>query len=237
MKRFEYIKQSQSVIRFNAEVFEQFNPLLFDRDWLGSEGLLTGSASGRGTAHFFRYQDREMVLRHYHRGGLIARIFKDKYLRIPFAEGRAFEELSLLNKMLQSDLPVPNPLAAREIKRGILYSADILLERIPDARPLDECLIEKPLGAKIWHEIGKVIATFHRAGIDHTDLNCRNILLDLNDKIWIIDFDKCAQRKPGRWKQNNLDRLHRSLTKIQSKSSVFHWSNADWDSLKVGYEA
>jgi len=237
MSRFENIKQSQKVIRYDAEVFEQFDPRLFSPDWLHAAGLLTGSASGRGTAHFLRVGDRDMVLRHYQRGGLIAKVSKDKYLRNPFASGRAMAELSLLDNMLQQGLPVPRPLAAREVSGGIWYRADILLERIPEAQPLDERLKESELDSDIWHRIGAVIAAFHRAGIDHTDLNCRNILLDSNNKIWLIDFDKCTKRKPGAWEQGNLDRLHRSLTKIAAKAPGLHWTESDWTRLKEGYQA
>ena len=40
----------------------------------------------------------------------------------------------------------------------------------------------------------------------------------------------------GRWWQDNLDRLHRSLTKV-SRDGAIAFTNGDWDALMAGYVA
>jgi 3-deoxy-D-manno-octulosonic-acid transferase len=75
----------------------------------------------------------------------------------------------------------------------------------------------------------------HALGVDHTDLNCRNILLDAAGQPWLIDFDKCLRRPDGPWTQANIDRLQRSLRKEQAKHLGLHWQDADWQALLEGY--
>jgi 3-deoxy-D-manno-octulosonic acid kinase len=62
-----------------------------------------------------------------------------------------------------------------------------------------------------------MIKRFHQAGLDHVDLNARNILIDPHDKPWLIDLDRCRLRSPGKWQKENLARLQRSLMKFESK--------------------
>ena len=59
-----------------------------------------------------------------------------------------------------------------------------------------------------------MLARFHRAGLDHADLNAHNILLDAAGNPWLIDFDRSRRRADGSWRQSNLDRLARSLAKL-----------------------
>jgi len=69
-------------------------------------------------------------------------------------------------------------------------------------------------------ETGRLIARFHRAGLDHADLNAHNILFDANGHGWLIDFDRGVQRIPATaWRERNLKRLHRSLVKLRGERS------------------
>ena len=75
----------------------------------------------------------------------------------------------------------------------------------------------------------------HDAGVYHSDLNRRNILIDGNADVWLIDFDKCDRRAPGSWTQDNLSRLHRSLAKDDQQGPM-HWTPDDWHALQAGYQ-
>ncbi|MEE7561082.1 3-deoxy-D-manno-octulosonic acid kinase, partial [Xanthomonas sp. Kuri4-2] len=71
-----------------------------------------------------------------------------------------------------------------------------------------------------WEETGRLIARFHRAGLDHADLNAHNILFDGNHQGWLIDFDRGVLRIPAtRWRERNLARLQRSLVKLRGERS------------------
>ncbi|MEM7752600.1 MAG: 3-deoxy-D-manno-octulosonic acid kinase [Pseudomonadota bacterium] len=231
------LRAGGSVIRFDTGVIEVMEPRLFDADWLQSEGLLVGQSRGRNQAHFLEYNGRQMVLRHFRRGGLVGRINRDLYLGLGVERSRAMREFALLGWMRRQGLPVPRPVAARHVPVGVFCQADIITERIPSARPLEEVLLETALADTVWRAVGQTVRRMHDAGIFHSDLNCRNILLDKRQKVWLIDFDKCERRAPGGWTQRNLDRLQRSLRKESVRQPGLNWAEADWGALLAGYAA
>lgn len=224
-----------TVIRYDASVLSPMEPNLFDAAWLRSEDIWTGSTKGRSKAHFFHYAGRDMVLRHFHRGGLVGRVNRDLYLRIPAAVSRPMREFDLLREMHAEGLPVPLPVAAQYVPAGPFYRADIITQRIPDARPLQDMICDRILSASLWSDVGAKIRKLHDHGVYHSDLNCRNILIDAEDRVWFIDFDKCEKRAPGAWMDATLERLHRSLRKTASGSETVYWSAEDWAALLEGY--
>ncbi len=217
---------------FSGVNADYFNPLYWQQ-----QQAVTGSSSGRNTAWFIRYQQLDMVLRHYYRGGLIGKLLKDQFWYQPVTASRAMQEFSLLQWMTEQGLPVPKPCAARYVRSGLFYRADLLIERIPDSEDLAHVLLQRSLTAEEWQLTGRAIAAMHNKGVYHSDLNCHNILLDKHGKIWLIDFDKCQRRPAGEWMQQNLARLQRSLLKEQGKAAVFHWQPDDWQHLLAGYQA
>lgn len=229
------LRLNGTVIRFDASVLPTMEPRLFEEQWLRSNQLWQGSTQGRSQAHFFHYAGRDMVLRHFHRGGLIGRVNRDLYLGIRATNSRALREFDLLCEMHSEGLPVPLPVAAQYVPFGPVYRGDIITQRIPNARPLQEVLGDQALCAQVWGAIGAQVRNLHDHGVFHSDLNCRNIMIDTSDKIWFIDFDKCEKREPGAWMQTNLDRLHRSLVKSTGSAALVHWSEADWADFLAGY--
>lgn len=170
--------------------------------------------SGRGSAWFVESPSANAVLRHYRRGGLVARLLGDLYLWQGAESTRGFAEFRLLVQMEDAGLPVPAPLAARYERIGPWYRADILVERIAGAVPLST-LLRHELAAAPWEAVGSAIAQFHRCGIDHADLNAHNILIDPTGRVWLIDFDRSRRRAEGsRWRYANLRRLRRSIHKV-----------------------
>ena len=75
----------------------------------------------------------------------------------------------------------------------------------------------------------------HDAGVNHTDLNIHNILLDTSQNVWIIDFDKCGHQAGDDWKEGNLNRLKRSFLKEVNKRQI-QWQEPDWEPLLQGYQ-
>jgi len=223
-------------IWYDGDLLGTCDAMIFDPDWLRQSGALTGSSTGRNQAFFLRHQGREMVLRHFWRGGLIGKINPDLYLRQSVAQSRAMREMLLLDWMWEQGLPVPQPVAARFSPIGLCYRADIITLRLQDTRTLAEVLRDHALESAHWAEVGAVIARMHEAGVNHSDLNCRNILLQNGNKIWLIDFDKCERRDPGPWAQENLARLKRSFEKEKTKVAGLYWQDADWSALIAGYQ-
>ncbi len=208
-------------------------PSWFDLNWWKSQGGLISSAPGRGQSQILRYRDLQLVWRHYRRGGLMARLSADRYLWCGLKRTRPYRELALTATLYERGLPVPRPLGARILHQGLTYRCDLLTERLPDVRPLDQRLDSGQLQAPFWFDLGKLLRHFHAEGLDHVDLNVRNILVADNGQSYLIDFDRCRLRPPGPWAQGNLRRLRRSLDK--------HLNGADftgeWQALLRGYQA
>ena len=158
-------------------------------------------------------------MRLYLRGGWAARLSRDQYLWQGANRTRSFEEFRLTRALLAKGLPVPRPIAASYVRDGVGYRAAILIERIPDVRSLADRALVAGSGAP-WEEAGRLVALFHRSGLDHADLNAHNVLFNAQGTGWLIDFDRGAVRIPAtRWRENNLARLRRSLLKLRGTRS------------------
>jgi 3-deoxy-D-manno-octulosonic acid kinase len=208
----------------------------FDRAWWAQRGDVRESAEGRGSAVFIDADARQLVLRHYRRGGWMAQLSRDRYFWRSEALTRSFLEWHLLYVMRRAGLPVPVPIAAAYRRSGRhSYRADLLTELIPAAVSLASRLRSAPLALTGWIAIGRCLRRFHDDGICHADLNAHNVLLDDNETVWLVDFDRGALRHPGYWCDGNLVRLRRSIEKITDPLPHERFSDADWASLLDGY--
>lgn len=209
----------------------------FDPEYWRQHGEIEAVAAGRGRAWFVHRQQEHYVLRHYRRGGFAAKITADNYFWNGLEKTRAWREYRLLETMQSLGLPVPYPLAARVLRRGILYRADLLTRCIPDSQSLSRVLVEQALDDQRWFDIGTCIRDFHRHHIYHADLNAHNILLDAQGKIYLIDFDKSGIVHYGSWKPQTLQRLHRSLNKLQAQHKHYFFADKNWQALMAGYQS
>lgn len=223
-------------ILFDADTVPQIDHAWFDPEYWERKGMLRGRGGGRASASFIDSPVGACVLRHYHRGGMVANILGDRYLWTGRDNTRCFAEFRLLVQMLEWGLPVPEPLAARYCRRGIHYTADLITRRIAQARTLAECLQSECLDAMLAEQCGALVARFHRRGVWHADLNAHNLLVTPGG-LYMIDFDRGELRHPARaWCEGNLARLRRSLLKLgagQRGEDVFE--RHIWMPLMQGY--
>lgn len=223
-------------ILVNTHFFESADERVFSSEYWQEKQAITGQARGRGTTLFIKPDvPQQWVLRHYRRGGLPGKLFSDQFVYTGLPRTRPFMELNLLHTMREAGLRVPEPIAAQVIRRGLIYRADLLSVRIPDAQDMHHVLSLGPAGEAVWQAVGRQIRQMHDLNVYHHDLNIRNIMLDAQQQVWIIDFDRCYQRADGNWKPQNLARLHRSLVKESGRSPSFFWTEQDWAALKAGY--
>lgn len=208
---------------------------LFSPSYHAAQGMICGRATGRGTTYFLTAGTGEWVLRHYRRGGLPAKIFRDLYLGTHPEHSRAWKEWRLLTNLYQRNFPVPRPVAAGTDISGFFYRCDLITERISDVASLAELFNRGRMSEPLWHKVGACIRMFHDAGVYHADLNAQNILLDENQAVFLIDFDRCEIRDSDWWKNSNLKRLHRSLSKLAARSVDGSVAERDWGQLMAGY--
>ena len=64
---------------YDASRVSNFAPTWFDPTYWKSRGELDGTARGRGTTYYFKTANKNLVLRHYRRGGLVRHVSADKY--------------------------------------------------------------------------------------------------------------------------------------------------------------
>lgn len=225
-------------ILFDAACIERPALGFFEPDHWRAQNALLGVAQGRGAASIFRHQDKTFVLRHYRRGGLMARLSDDRYRWSGLDKTRAWREWHLLVAMYEQGLPVPRPVAARVVRHGLFYRADLVTLCLAGVTPLADLLMQRSLAEAQWREVGATIKRFHLAGFYHADLNARNILVDESGQVFVIDFDKGEKRAPEQgWQRENLERLQRSLLKFKKSQPQFWFDEQCWQWLSAGYGA
>lgn len=222
-------------ILFDSTQLRQADPRWFDAQAWGDRARPVGDG-GRGGAWYIDATHGPCVLRQYLRGGLAAKFSRDRHLWRGVDRVRSFAEFRLLRDLLKQDLPVPRPIAACYVREGPFYRASILMERLLDVRSLADLAAVDGHSAP-WDETGRLVARFHRAGLDHVDLNAHNLLFDAEGKGWMIDFDRSTLRIPATgWREGNLARLKRSLLKLRGQRSV-EAVERDFARLRSAYDS
>lgn len=209
-------------------------PWFEPRFWT-ARGAVVREARGRGASTLFEHEGRRFVLRHYRRGGMVARVNEDGYLWLGESRTRPVRELQLNLRLHAAGLPVPLPVAARYEHDGLRYRGDLITEYLPGTQSLAESLDTGDLSLPVWAAIGRCIRRFHDYGLDHVDLNAHNILLRGANEVLLVDFDRCRRRAPGLWRDANLARLRRSLDKLEDTRRQRRFDDAQWQCLLAAY--
>lgn len=201
---------------------------LFD----GAGEVLAGR--GRGAIRRVDTAYGRCIVRHYRRGGLIAKLSGDWFVWTGADRTRPFQEFRVTQRLRAAGLPVPEVVAARFVRAGAGYRADLATREVAGARTLAERLAAGDFDID-WAGLGTLIARFHALGLWHADLNAHNVLFDAEGRCLLIDFDRARFVAPFATRlQGNLDRLARSLRKLGHGALV---AGAPWTSLHRGYDA
>jgi len=229
-------------ILFDAAAAAQAGGSRFDPAWFEPEHWRARSqvgvlGAGRGAALHIQSGPADWVLRHYRRGGMVARVLGDRYLWNGAERTRAFAEFRLLAELAGRGLNVPAPVAARYRRSGVHYRADLITGWIAGAATLAERVRASRADPGDALRVGTALAQFHAAGAYHADLNAHNILLDPQN-VWLLDFDRGGVRTPARsWQAANLARLRRSLIKVgAARDGEQNFDNGFWGPLMAAYE-
>ncbi len=220
-------RQDHIRILYDADQLQRPSLSWFDPEYWHGQGGATLMDSGRGASWKVSTTAGSALLKHYLRGGQMARITRDRYVFTGWERSRALREWHLLAQMQAMNLPVPQPLAALCSQQGQFYTAALLCRYIEQARRLPVALQDcKPVQAEtLLRNVLYALETLHSAGVYHPDMNFGNVLVDAADKIWLIDFDRARWQRPGtlmhrRSLPRMQARLQRSAQRLQARGEL-----------------
>jgi 3-deoxy-D-manno-octulosonic acid kinase len=163
------------------------------------------------------------ILRPYRRGGLVAQLFEDRYLDAT----RARDELELYLEAQRRGIESLEVLAAMTWRcKGPGYRHGIVTRRLDAVEDLAATMTGRaPTDVRsAMTAAGRAIAKMHDAGLDHADLNLKNVLIaccDEGPKAFIIDLDRSRFASPPlsqARRDDNMLRLLRSFLKLQRRA-------------------
>jgi 3-deoxy-D-manno-octulosonic acid kinase len=111
--------------------------------------------------------------------------------------------------------------------KGVFYRADLVTEFVADAADLTYLLFEEersgPERADVLEEVGRLLARTAAAGVEHLDLNAKNVLVAQRSSgalPLLLDLDRCRVLPSGTRVDPRamLKRLYRSLRKYETES-------------------
>jgi 3-deoxy-D-manno-octulosonic acid kinase len=197
---------------------------------------------GRGNIRSIGLTGGETALvRRYRRGGMARLVTSDLFFTWP---PRPFAELKVTETARQRGVPTPEVLAACvERVWGPFYRGWLVTRQLDGAEDLWAALQRRAFGTGEKNELIRSVALavrkMHREGIDHPDLNLKNILIRSDAQriqCYVIDFDKaklCPREVSPRRAANNLRRLLRSLAKLDSGRNYL--THDDWEIFLNSY--
>jgi len=194
-------------------------------------------ASGRGSSCIIQLQHTRAILRQYHRGGFAGNLLSNQYLWMGKMMSRPWREWYVLLRARQAGLPVPDPIAACACRSGLWYRASLMTAYLDDTEMLTVRLRREKLDSDGWHRLGLLIRQMHEARIRHADLTSDNILIDSENRFYLVDFDKARMMNQlGDWQWRPLLRLQRSMEK-RDKNQKLHYDANDWQTMMDSYQS
>ncbi|MCB0311003.1 MAG: phosphotransferase, partial [Bdellovibrionales bacterium] len=151
----------------------------------GSASVLGGRAN---VTHTELHGVGKVVVKHYHRGGIFGHLVKQTYLRLGPLRSEA--EFLLLQQVKSLGVNVPEPVAF--VREGaFLYKTWLITREVEGKQSLaqiaqdDEDRVSRYM-PEVLRQLKKLIE--HR--IQHVDLHPGNVLVDGEDQVFLLDFDK-----------------------------------------------
>ena len=231
----QLLKINQNIIIYDDTVIDEADENLFESEYWLTQPQSEIISKGRGEVLLININGQSSVLKHYYRGGLIANVLLDKYLWTGLDSSRSFAEYRILRTMYKLNLPVPRPIAARVKKQGLFYQADLITSQIIDVNSMADLLFNQRLTSQHWLDIGDCIGRFHQLGFYHDDLNIENIMIDQEENVFLLDFDKGFQSRADRDHSTSVfDRMKRSVMKWGSVNNQ-PFPATEWKKLMVSY--
>lgn len=185
---------------------------------------------------------RRWVVRHYRRGGLLARALGDRYLAVGVP--RPFREAGASAQARERGIPTPRVVAAAAHAAGAFYRADLVTEEIPEGLDLAAFLAPNRGASQAAAGLtatGGLVRAWEVRGVFHPDLHARNVVVQLSGggaAAHVVDLDRCRVRRRGvpAPALPMRRRLEGSLRKLEARGEIA-LPPGGWDALRAGYAA
>jgi len=191
----------------------------FEKPVQGTQSVL----GGRAAVSTVRLRDiGPVVVKNYTRGGVIRNFNKNIYLK--FSRYRCQSEYELLLFVNGLGVSVPEPIAFA-YRGQFFYHAWLVTREIENACTLASLSRQNPDKARaVMPELSRQLDILVENQIHHVDLHPGNVLVDLKNNPYIIDFDKARTTPQNRnkLKQKYIRRWRRAVLKYQLPAILNH---------------
>lgn len=166
-----------------------------------------GGPRGRRHCTFGPGEGAEWFLKQFHHGGVLSGD-EDVYYSTP---DRFLAACAGALRARKAGVASPRPLGVitREDASG---HAGFYLASHQSLHPLSG--VARQQGSRLLTRAGETLARLHEAGLDHGDFQVKNLHLDDEDRLNVVDFDPVRFKVPSAWMREwRLHRFRRSLRK------------------------
>ena len=171
-----------------------------------------------GRAYIYKLED-DMVVRHVIHGGAFRHITRDRFLGL----GRSLRELKVSHYLIEKNVLTPEIIAIRYIRDGIFYSIWVISRLVPNSSDLLEYVKTYQYKVPaIMEKAGILVRRIHELGVFHPDLQIKNILVDSDSRLWMLDLDKARYMGyvPSLARRMNINRFFRSCKKRSARGEI-----------------
>lgn len=198
-----------------------------------------GAAAGKG---------ERWVVRHYHRGGAVASLLGDLYVRV--GTPRPIREFAAGKALAAAGVPTPRVIGAAVYPAGPFYRGDLVTQWVAGSRDLGAVLFaggqvpgggadggkralaesaeaagpEEEHSRRAMRAAGELLRLAHERGLEHPDLNVKNILVvDRPDGVeaMVLDLDRARVRAGAvgaARRRRMIQRFWRSVRKWEART-------------------
>lgn len=170
----------------------------------GRSSVVTAELEGAGS----------VVIKYYTRGGLVRYFVKQKYLK--WGKPRCQVEYEMLCKVRSLGVGAPEPVACASTG-GLFYKAWLVTREIKHQQSLAELSRADENRARIvMKKLLDQVSILINSSILHVDLHPGNVLVNRDDRVFLVDFDK------ARVFRGNMNRLRDRYIKRWRRAVIKH---------------
>jgi serine/threonine protein kinase len=134
------------------------------------------------------YSIGTVIIKHFRRGGLLSHLIDRTYFGMWKTRGQL--EFEQMQRARQLGVQTPEPIAYA-YKGRIFYQAWLVTREIPSTQSMAQLSRTEPHRvASAFQSLGRQVSILIDHSILHADFHPGNVLVDIRDQVYLVDFDK-----------------------------------------------